>query len=260
MSLLVAHELVVRIAGRALLNGIELGMDAGEVVLLGGRNGAGKTTLLHALAGLRKIEAGEVLLEGRAISAWPARQRARTIALVPQDDESPFQFTGRELVLMGRHPHIPRFALPGLRDHQVVHEALAAVDAIAFADRPLPTLSGGERRRIAIARALATESKVILLDEPTASLDLEHALLVLDLLTRLARQGRSVLMTSHEIGLAATRADRVALLHEGRIVCDAPPREALDDARLVQVFGVDRRAMKSIFDGQEPNIAQRSTP
>ena len=247
MSSLVARGVVVRIAGRPLLDGVDFAIGAGEVVLLGGRNGAGKTTLLRALAGLRTIQAGRIALGEREISDWPPRARAARIALVPQDDDSPFEFSGRELVLMGRHPHIARFALPALRDHRAVHEALAAVDAIAFADRPLPTLSGGERRRIAIARALATEAKVLLLDEPTASLDLEHTLCVLDLLTGLARAGHAVVMTSHDLALAATRADRVALLHQGKIVCDARPSEALDDTRLRQVFGVDRAALRGVF-------------
>jgi iron complex transport system ATP-binding protein len=179
-----------------------------------------------------------VELHGRALSAWPPLSRARELAFVPQDSEHSFEFTGRELVTMGRHPHRRRSAPLQPDDVAAVERALAAVDAAPFADRPVTTLSGGEQRRIAVARSLATEAPLLLLDEPTSNLDLEHALRLAAMLQKLAAAGRGILVASHDLNLLAPFCTRVVLLHGGRVFADAPPEQALAEQNVAEVFGV----------------------
>jgi iron complex transport system ATP-binding protein len=236
--LLVGEGLRLRRGERALLAGVDIELRGGEVVLLAGRNGAGKSTLLRLLLGAEPPDAGRVLLDGRPLAQWQSLARARRLAFVPQSSECPFEFTGRELVAMGRYPHRPGNAPLGPDDSAAVERALVAVDALPFAERPVTTLSGGEQRRIALARALATEALLLLLDEPTANLDLEHALQLVQLCRRAAADGRGVLIASHDVNLLARHCDRVVLLHGGRAVVSARPEEALSPARVLEVVGV----------------------
>lgn len=239
MTALAARGLAVRLGARAVLDGVDLTLRGGELVLLAGRNGAGKSTLLRALIGAQAPTAGAVQLGDRALSAWTGDERARQIAFVPQAIETPFEFSGRELVTMGRHPHRPRRAPLAAADRDAIAQALAAVDAEAFADRPVTTLSGGEQRRIAVARALATQAPLLLLDEPTNCLDLEHALQLTALLQRLRDRGTGVLVASHDLNLLAPACDRVVVLHRGRVAADGAPTTALADGTMREVFGVD---------------------
>jgi iron complex transport system ATP-binding protein len=167
--------------------------------------------------------------------------------MIPQESDAPFEFTGRELVMMGRHPHIPRLRSPSAADLTAVERALSMADAEGFAARPVTTLSGGERQRIAIARALATEAPILLADEPTANLDLDHALATLDLLRRLAAQGRTVVVVSHDLNLTAPHADRAALLHAGRIHKVSNPRDALSPEVMAEVFSVRSSPAEGYF-------------
>ncbi len=235
---LVARGVRAVLGGTTVLASVDLEVEPGTMTLLAGRNGSGKSTLLSVLAGQRRPASGSVRLGARDVAAVSARERATRIAFIPQDPDTPFEFTGRELVMMGRHPHIARFASPAARDREVVQRALVQLDATAFADRPVTTLSGGERQRVGIARALATEAPILLADEPTANLDLDHSLAVLELLSRFADDGGSVLLVSHDLNTVAPYADRVMLLHAGCIACAAAPAEALSPERVEQVFGV----------------------
>ena len=240
------NGLAVRRGDRELLQRVDLRLHAGELVLLVGRNGAGKSTVLRLLLGADPCERGTVELDGRPIGAWPARERAQRLAFVPQDPDCPFEFTGRELVAMGRHP------LRGSRpltdaDAAVVAQALTAVDAGEFADRAVTTLSGGERRRIAVARALATGAPLLLLDEPTANLDLEHALALAQLLQAKSRADHGVLIATHDLNLLAPFADRIIALHQGRVLADGPPETVLSATNVGTVFGVDAVAPQGYF-------------
>ncbi|MDO8349515.1 MAG: ABC transporter ATP-binding protein [Planctomycetota bacterium] len=230
-----------------MLVNVDVAVRPGEIVLLAGRNGAGKSTLLRQLVGAERPAAGHVELHGRKLLEWPALARAREVAFVPQEAENPFEFTGRELVTMGRHPHRQRAAPLQLPDLAAVARALEAVDAMQFADRPVTTLSGGEHRRIAVARALATEAPLLLLDEPTSNLDLEHALQLVALLQRLRTAGRGILVASHDLNLLARHCDRTVLLHGGRVFADAPPEQALSPANVAAVFGVRAVAPSGYF-------------
>lgn len=238
MNGLVAHGLTFTRGSRQLLRGVDLALAPGEVVLLAGRNGAGKSTLLRLLLGAERPHGGTIALDGRPLAAWAPRERALRIAYVPQESDHPFEFTGRELVAMGRHPHLEPRQAPGSRDRDAIERALTAVGATDFADRSVATLSGGELRRIAIARALATEAQLLLLDEPTSNLDLEHALQLVTMLRDLRGCRCGVLLTAHDLNLVAPFCDRVALLHDGRLVVDAAPEQALAEARVAEVFGV----------------------
>ncbi|MDP6930346.1 MAG: ABC transporter ATP-binding protein [Planctomycetota bacterium] len=238
MTVLSAVSLSLRLGQKEVLSGVDLDLREGSLTLLAGRNGAGKTTLLSALAGLLCPDHGEVRIGGIDVGTIAPRDRARELTLIPQEAESPFEFSGRELVMMGRHMHIPRFRGPGVKDLAAVDEAIALVDATAFVDRSVRTLSGGERQRIGIARALATRAPILLADEPTANLDLEHALAVMGLFQRLAREGYTVVVASHDLNMVAPFADAVILLHEGRIRFDGCPEEAFAAELVEEVFGV----------------------
>jgi iron complex transport system ATP-binding protein len=226
---------------------IDLALSPGSMTLLAGRNGAGKSTLLSLFAGLRRPSAGVVRVDDRDIGALPVGERARLVTLIPQDSDASFEYTGEEVVMMGRHPHISRFGVPGLEDHAAVDDALAATDARRFATRSVRTLSGGELRRIHIARALATRASILLADEPTANLDLEHAVAVLRLLRELADAGHTVLLSSHDLNLLAPRCDRVALLHDARVHSEGPPESVLCEATVAEVFGVRSAAPTGYF-------------
>jgi len=247
VSALAAVDLRVRLGTRDVLAAVSCELRPGEFVLLAGRNGAGKSTLLRALLGALPPDAGSVVLHGKPLAAWQPKARARQMAFVPQSVDTPFEFTGRELVTMGRHPHRARSEALTREDHEAIARALVAVDAVPFADRPVTTLSGGEQRRIAVARALATEAPLLLLDEPTNNLDLEHALQLVDLLERLAAAGRGVLVASHDLNLFARHCGRVVLLHEGRVFADAPPERALSPANVAAVFGVQSTSPSGFF-------------
>lgn len=236
--MLEARSVAVRHGRRTVLAGVDLTLRPGELALLAGRNGAGKSTLLRVAVGAQRPDAGTVLLDGRPVLAWEPKARARRAAYVPQEADVPFEFTGRELVTMGRHPHRGRFDPLRAEDVAAVGRALAAVDGTEFADRPVTTLSGGELRRIAVARALASEAPLLLLDEPSSNLDLEHALALAALLRRLAGTGRGLLVASHDVNLLAPFAHRAVLLHEGRVHADGPPEEVLSPAHMAAVFGV----------------------
>ncbi|MCC7397478.1 MAG: ABC transporter ATP-binding protein [Planctomycetes bacterium] len=247
MSVLAARQLQVALGERTVLAGVDMELRAGEVVLLCGRNGAGKSTLLRTLLGVVPPRAGRVELGQRPLGEWPPLARARELAFVPQEVETPFEFTGRELVAMGRHPHRGRREPLRDEDWRAIEVALAAVDGGSFADRAVTTLSGGEQRRIAVARALATEAPLLLLDEPTSNLDLEHALQLALLLRREAAAGRGVLIASHDINLLAPHCTRVVVLHEGRVFVDAAPEQALADGNVATVFGVRATAANGYF-------------
>jgi iron complex transport system ATP-binding protein len=244
---LAAVGLAVSLGSRRVIDDVSVALRPGELVLLAGRNGAGKSTLLRALIGAVPVRAGHVTLAGKPLPEWPARARARELAFVPQQVDTPFEFTGRELVTMGRHPHRGRGEPLQPDDLSAIERALQAVDAAAFADRRVTTLSGGEQRRIAVARALATDAPLLLLDEPTNNLDLEHALQLVGMLRRLCTAGRGVLVASHDLNLLARDCDRVVLLHDGRVFADDTPELALAAGNMTAVFGVQSQAPAGYF-------------
>jgi iron complex transport system ATP-binding protein len=235
---LFAEGVVVRLDGTVIVDGASLALNTGELVVLVGPNGAGKTTLLRAFAGLLPAE-GRIALGGLSLAGLVPRERARRIAYLPQGHVFHWPLPAAAVVALGRHPHGDAFSRLSDADRAAVARALAATGADAWAGRPVTTLSGGERARVALARALATEASVLLADEPTVSLDPRHQLVVMELLRSTARKGGAVLAVVHDLTLAARFADRVVIMDRGRLVADAPPREVLTPERIAAVFGVE---------------------
>ncbi|UNO42392.1 heme ABC transporter ATP-binding protein [Streptomyces sp. MST-110588] len=229
-----AAGLEVRLGDRTVLDGVELEVRTGEVLALVGPNGAGKSTLLAALAADLPAAAGEVRLDGRPVTDWRAPELARRRAVLPQSAAFSFPFTVEEVVRMGRAP----WAGTGraAQDDRAVAAAMAATEVDGFARRPLPALSGGERARVALARVLAQQVPLLLLDEPTAALDLRHQELVLRVCRERAAAGDAVVIVLHDLGLAAAYADRVAVLHDGRPAALGPPAEVFGEKLLTRVY------------------------
>lgn len=219
---------------RRVLEGVDFDVVAGEIVALVGPNGAGKSTLLAALAGELEPSAGAIELDGRALAHWSPVDMARRRAVLPQSHTVGFPFTAREVVAMGRAPWV-RTERREL-DEERIAAAMAAADVEHLAARSFPTLSGGERARVALARVLAQDTGTLLLDEPTAALDLGHQEAVLTLATARAAAGAAVVVVLHDLGIAAAYADRVAILESGRIAADGPPRKVLTTALLTRVY------------------------
>ncbi|MEV7086766.1 heme ABC transporter ATP-binding protein [Streptomyces sp. NPDC093085] len=229
-----ATALHVRLGGRAVLSGIDLVARAGEVVALVGPNGAGKSTLLAALAADLPAEQGTVRIDGRPAPAWSPPELALRRAVLPQAATLSFPFPVGEVVRMGRAPWAGTARED--EDDAAVAAAMAATEVTAFAARPFSALSGGERARVALARVLAQRAPLLLLDEPTAALDLRHQELVLRICRERAEAGDAVVVVLHDLGLAAAYADRTAVLHDGRIAAEGPPREVFRDELLSRVY------------------------
>lgn len=226
----------VRIGGRALVSDVDLTVDRGEVVGLVGPNGAGKSTLLRAISGVLPSD-GHVAIEGRPAADFDRREFARWVAIVQQLPEAPPSMRVGDLVLLGRHPHLGWFEHESAHDHQIARLAMVRAGCIEFADRELGTLSGGERRRVFIARGLAQEPALMLLDEPTANLDAGAQAEVCELLRELAADGVGVLVVLHDLTLAAAYCDRVVLLADGRVLDSGPPREVITEEQVARMYG-----------------------
>jgi iron complex transport system ATP-binding protein len=238
----------VTLGRRRVVADVSMSVAEGGWVGLIGPNGAGKTTLLRAIAGLVPFQ-GSILLRGRPAAAMPRRERARLLAVVPQEPSTPSWMTVAEYTLLGRTPHLGVLAHEGRRDVDAAERALARLDLLEYADRPLGTLSGGEKQRAVMARALAQEASVVLLDEPTAALDIGHQQQALELLDALRRDsGLTLVAAMHDLTLAAQYVDRMLLLDAGRLVADGTPRDVLTGERLarhydasVEIVAVDGR-------------------
>jgi iron complex transport system ATP-binding protein len=236
--MLEAREVTVRIGPHTLIDGISLRVDAGELVAVVGPNGAGKSTLATVLAGDHRPDEGEVLLAGRPLADHSPRELARLRAVLPQDSRVAFPFRAEQVVMMGRYPRLQRYHAPGPADDAAVAAALADTDCTHLRLRPIPTLSGGEQARVSFARVLAQDTDVVILDEPSAALDLHHQQRVLGLCRTLAAAGRAVVAIVHDLN-QATLAHRVALLDRGRLVAAGSPATVLTAERLTDVFGLD---------------------
>jgi iron complex transport system ATP-binding protein len=234
--------------GRPVLRDLSFTAGAGELIGVCGPNGAGKSTLLRLVLGLCAPASGRVRLCGDDVGLLSRRQIARRAALLPQESPPELPFSVRDVVALGRLPHLGRFQSEGPADVDTIERAMMLTDTAALAERPVAELSGGERQRVHLARAIAQGAPVLLLDEPTASLDLSHQLQALQLLRAISRQGRCVLVALHDLSLAARSCDRILLLAGGELRADAPPREVLTAANLARFFHV-RAVVRSDEEG-----------
>lgn len=231
----------VRRGGRLLLDDVSLELYPGEVVALVGANGAGKSTLLGVLAGDIAPDAGRVCLHGRDLANISPRELARMRAVLPQHTILQFGFTGREVVEMGRHP------LPASRrdeDERVIERSMAATEASHLAERRFPTMSGGEQMRMSMSRVLAQEAPLLFLDEPTASLDIRHQHMVMEVAQAFARDGATVLCILHDLNLALSHADRLAVLADGRLIAFDAPWPVARSGILEHAFGCPMHVME----------------
>jgi iron complex transport system ATP-binding protein len=246
--------------GPPVLEGLDLRIDTGELVGIIGPNGSGKTTLLRLIAGTLEPASGGVRLFGRDLESVPRRLRAQTVSVVPQEARVVFDFTVHEIVLMGRAPHLGLLGIEGERDRQVAEDALRATDTLDMADARLAELSGGEKQRVLMARALAQEAPLMLLDEPTAYLDLRHRLELYRLVERLrGERGLTVVAVSHDIHLAARFCPRLVMLHRGRVAADGPPVEVITRQNLRRVYEADVHIVEDPVSGA-PLVVPASDP
>jgi len=224
-------------SGTPVLHHIELAVEEGEMVALLGPNGSGKTTLIKLMSGVLKPSQGEINLDGSVLGRMKRREVAQRVAVVPQQFSMPFAFTLREVVLLGRTPFLKAFSDEGERDRRVVEQAIALIGIEELEQRFFNELSGGERQKAILAMALAQEPKLLLLDEPTAHLDINHQVEILDLVKSLNReQGITVIGAMHDLNLAALYFGRLILLKEGRIFVDGTPEQVLTEDTIKEVF------------------------
>jgi iron complex transport system ATP-binding protein len=247
-ALVTAQDVNVTLAGRLVLRDVSLALSSGHLVALVGPNGAGKTTLLRALAGL--VPSGGIIrVHGDELSSLSLRERARRFAYLPQGHLAHWPLPARDIVALGRYPHgATDPARLTAKDAEAVLRAMQAADVLEFSDRRVTELSGGERSRVALARALAVEAPVILADEPTSSLDPRHQIDVMKTLHAAVDKGALVIVVTHDLGLAARFADTVLVMSEGRLVSQGAPAEALSEQVMADVFRID--AYRAEYQGE----------
>jgi iron complex transport system ATP-binding protein len=223
-----------------VLQDVSIEVERGSIVGLLGPNGSGKTTLLRIVAGILPPLAGRVVIGGQPIEQLTRRELARRIAVVPQETHSTFDFSVMDMVLMGRYPHLGPFELEGARDQEIAREALAATGTAALEARPFATLSGGEKQRVIIASALAQASEMLLLDEPTAALDLGYQFEITALLRRLNAERRTTMIVStHDLNLAAALCEHIVLIKSGRVLAYGATKDTLTAANIRWLYDVD---------------------
>lgn len=238
--------------GKAGLRAVTMEVPRGSLVGILGPNGSGKTTLLRLLGGMLTPSAGRITIDGRDLGRLPRRQLAREIAVVPQETRLSFEYSVLEVVLMGRYPHLGPFELEGRADLEIAREALAATGTLSLEDRAFPTLSGGEKQRVVIASALAQAGDVLLLDEPTASLDLGAQLDVAALLLKLHRERAvTMVMATHDLNFAASVCDTLVLMKAGRILAHGPTSTVMTAAHVRELYGVE---VEVLFDQQAGHL------
>lgn len=240
MPIICAKNICFRYAAKPVLEEVSFALEAAQMVAMIGPNGSGKTTLLKMLNATLFPNSGQVLIEGQDTRHWPRQAIARTVAIVPQESPAIFPFFAEEIVLMGRFPYLRSLAFEDKKDYRIVQDVMARTDSLSFAHRRFNELSAGERQRVLIARALAQEPKILLLDESTVFLDLKHQAQFLSLLRELSRkQHLTVVFVTHDLNLAAQNADRILLLYNGKKYAIGTPADILTAQNIKEVYDVD---------------------
>ncbi len=245
-----AESLTLAYGDQTIVRGLDLQVPPGCITAVVGANGCGKSTLLRALARLISPKSGQVVLDGKALHTRPSKEIARTLGLLPQSPIAPEGIVVADLVGRGRHPHQKLLARFTEHDYRVVAQSLEATGVAEFADRSVDELSGGQRQRVWIAMALAQETDILLLDEPTTFLDVAHQIEVLDLLTDLNRErGTTIVMVLHDINLAARYADHLFAMRGGEVIAAGPPSEVVTGALIRDVFDLDALVVRDPVSG-----------
>ncbi|OYD07567.1 heme ABC transporter ATP-binding protein [Paludifilum halophilum] len=240
MIVLTAEGITQSYGGTVVLRGIDLEVNPGETVGLIGPNGSGKTTLVRLLSGEETPDAGSVKLKGRELSAWSPRERARRVAVLPQEGLPPVAFTVEEVVTMGRHPHQGPWPWTGREDRKVVDQVLSQTSLERERHQSVDRMSGGERQRVAIAKAMAQQPELLILDEPTTFLDISHQLAILDRIRSWQRkEGLAVLVVLHDLNLAAQYCDRLLMIQNGALVREGTPADVIQSSAIREVYGVE---------------------
>jgi iron complex transport system ATP-binding protein len=240
MPLICGQNIDFRYDEKPVLNDLSFAVEEGEVAAIIGPNGSGKTTLLKIINGLLLPDSGQILLDGKKTNQWHRKEIAKTVAIVPQENPAIFSFYAEEIVLMGRFPHLGNFTFEEKKDYKIVHQAMEKTDTLGLALRRFDELSAGERQRVLIARALAQEPKILLLDESTVFLDLKHQVQFLSLLRQLNKeQNLTVIFVTHDINLAGQNADQIILLYCGKNYAIGKPAEVITAANIKEVYDVD---------------------
>lgn len=235
-----ARSLVVTRGGHRVLRGLDLDASPGSVLGLIGPNGAGKTTLLAALAGILTIDSGSITVAGVPLDNLSARRHSRMVSLMPQDTSITFDTTVRSLVEVGRHPHRRRFtALDPARDRLLVDDALDRTGLTSLAEHSVLTLSGGQRQLAHVARTIAQDTPVVLMDEPVSALDLAHQIRIFDVIHEISRSGRTVVLVLHDLTQASRYCDELLLLNNGEVHSHGTPQDVLTPHHLASVYGVN---------------------
>ena len=256
MNCLEARGVAVARGGRRILNSVSLRVEPGTFTALAGPNGSGKSTLLRALAGIWPLSEGSVTLDEKPLGTLGRRAIAQRIAFVAQDNRLDFAFTVGEIDAMGRYPHRGRFERAASADRRAIEEAMEWCGVAGLRERAVNTLSGGERQRVVIARSLAAQPDYILLDEPTANLDVEHAIRILDLCAALARSGKAVVLATHDLNAVVRYASQAVLIESGRIASSGPRGEIITTQTLEEIFRV-RAEVLSSADGSPVYVFHR---
>jgi ABC-type cobalamin/Fe3+-siderophores transport system ATPase subunit len=236
-----AEQITAGYHGKAVISGISLAVESGEVLCLLGANGSGKTTLFKTMLGLMRPISGKVCVNGENIARWSREHMAKTLGYVPQAHTPPFAYRVRDVVLMARSVHSGPFASPGRRDLAIAYEALDRLSILHLADQRYTELSGGERQLVMIARALAQQAQILILDEPTSNLDFGNQMLVLRHVKELAKSGLGLLLTTHFPDFAFQCASRVALMKQGKLLALDRPEKTLTQASLEEAYGTPLR-------------------
>ncbi len=260
MSSIQARDIAFSYSDRPLFEALSVEIGDGEFVGLVGPNGSGKTTFLNLLSRVLKPSSGGIFIDGSDVESFSARALARMVAVVPQESTFIFPFTVSEVVLMGRAPHL-RTILEREEDFEIAAEAMEMTGVDHLASRPVTNLSGGEKQGVMIARALAQRPSILLLDEPTAFLDIKHQVDIYDILTRLNREsGMTILAVSHDLNLASHYSERVLVFKEGRLKFDGPPQEAITAETVHDVYGADVIVRRDEGTGRPFVLPIRSGP
>jgi iron complex transport system ATP-binding protein len=240
MSVIEARNVNFSYAAKPVMENVSFAIDEAQIVAVIGPNGSGKTTLLKIINGMLFPDAGQILIDGKETGRWQRKEIAQKVAIVPQETAMIFPFYAEEIVLMGRFPHLGSYSFEDKKDYKIIRESMEKTDTLSFANRRFSELSAGERQRVLIARALAQEPKILLLDESTVFLDLKHQAQFLALLRQLnLEQKLTVIFVTHDINLAAQNANRIILLDSGKIYAIGNPAEVITAANIKEVYDVD---------------------